>query len=110
MLMTFLELDRDMSELQRSNNFLGEDGSQKLEKSGSTACLVLVTPKLIMCVNSGDSRAMYRTAGYNVQLSFDHKPQSDEERMRIEAAERIRQYEACRWGFGCEPRAGRFSL
>lgn len=85
MLMTFLELDENMSKCNDRILF-GEDGSQKLEKSGSTACLVLVTPKHIMCVNAGDSRAMYRTAGYNVQLSFDHKPQSDEERMRIEAA------------------------
>jgi serine/threonine protein phosphatase PrpC len=85
MLRTFLELDEDMIK-NNGRLIIGEDGSHKVEKSGATACTIVVTPKHIMCVNAGDSRAIYRTGGYTVQLSFDHKPQADEERNRIEAA------------------------
>lgn len=85
MLMTFLELDEIMSK-NTDRMKAGDDGSHKLDRSGCTACMIVVTPKHILCVNAGDSRAIYRTGGYTVQLSFDHKPQNEEERNRIEAA------------------------
>ena len=85
LLTTFTEIDKDLM-LDKDRLQIDEDGSHKLDRSGSTACLVVVTPKHILCVNAGDSRAIYRTGGYTVQLSFDHKPNNDEERNRIEAA------------------------
>lgn len=85
LLTTFLELDEDMIK-NPDRLIVGEDGSHKVDKSGSTACCVVVTPRHIMCINAGDSRAIYRTGGHTVQLSFDHKPQSEEERNRIENA------------------------
>lgn len=85
LLMTFLELDEDMIKC-KDRLIIGEDGSHSVDKSGSTACTIVVTPRHILCVNAGDSRAIYRTGGHTVQLSFDHKPQNEEERNRIEAA------------------------
>jgi serine/threonine protein phosphatase PrpC len=85
LLMTFLELDEDMITC-KDRLIIDEDGSHSVDKSGSTACTIVVTPRHILCVNAGDSRAIYRTGGHTVQLSFDHKPQNEEERNRIEAA------------------------
>lgn len=85
MLTTFLELDEDMSKnIERLT--IEDNGSHTVERSGCTACVIVVTPNHILCVNAGDSRAIYRTGGYTVQLSFDHKPHNEEERSRIEAA------------------------
>lgn len=85
LLTTYLELDEDMVN-NNARLIVGEDGSHKVDKSGSTACSTVVTPKHILCINAGDSRAMYRTGGHTIQLSFDHKPHNAEERARIEAA------------------------
>jgi serine/threonine protein phosphatase PrpC len=85
LLTTYLELDEEMIN-HKGRLIVGQDGSHKVDKSGSTACSIVVTPKHILCINAGDSRAMYRTGSHTVQLSFDHKPQNEEERARIEAA------------------------
>mmetsp|Transcript_14024 Transcript_14024/g.20050 ORF Transcript_14024/g.20050 Transcript_14024/m.20050 type:complete len:624 (-) Transcript_14024:306-2177(-) len=59
----------------------------ELEDSGTTACMVLLTPQWIVCANSGDSRAVYsQDGGRAVPLSYDHKPDDEVEERRIEMA------------------------
>jgi len=53
---------------------------------GCTAICVLVRKDDVLCGNAGDSRAVMCRAGKQVELSFDHKPASDIEKTRIEAA------------------------
>lgn len=63
---------------------------QLLEKegdSGTTACVVLVAPQWVVCANAGDSRAVFSKLGNKpVPLSYDHKPDDEEEERRIRAA------------------------
>jgi serine/threonine protein phosphatase PrpC len=55
--------------------------------AGTTACVVLITPKWIVCANAGDSRAVISRHGNQaVPLSTDHKPDDDLEDRRIRAA------------------------
>lgn len=55
--------------------------------SGTTACVVLVTPWWIVCANAGDSRAVCcRGGGRPVALSYDHKPDDEAEEQRIRSA------------------------
>lgn len=55
--------------------------------SGTTACVVLITPELIVCANAGDSRSVLGLEGQlAVPLSFDHKPDDESEAQRIRAA------------------------
>ncbi|CAE8599008.1 unnamed protein product [Polarella glacialis] len=53
---------------------------------GCTAICVLVRQSDVLAANAGDSRAIMCRAGQAVELSFDHKPASDIEKNRIEAA------------------------
>jgi len=54
---------------------------------GCTACVVLITEDSIYCANAGDSRAVIGTkTGDVVELSFDHKPDNENEKKRIQAA------------------------
>ena len=63
-------------------NALDDDGD-----SGTTACVVMVTPDWIICANAGDSRAVFSKHGNRaVPLSYDHKPDDEEEERRIRAA------------------------
>eukprot|EP00566_Odontella_aurita_P012932 CAMPEP_0113561652 /NCGR_PEP_ID=MMETSP0015_2-20120614/20091_1 /TAXON_ID=2838 /ORGANISM="Odontella" /LENGTH=474 /DNA_ID=CAMNT_0000463463 /DNA_START=216 /DNA_END=1640 /DNA_ORIENTATION=+ /assembly_acc=CAM_ASM_000160 len=55
----------------------------KLDRSGSTAVAVLLTPTHIICANAGDSRAILVKSGRALPLSFDHKPTNHVERSRI---------------------------
>ena len=55
--------------------------------SGTTACVVMVTPEWVVCANAGDSRAVMSKLGNRVvPLSYDHKPDAEEEEQRIRAA------------------------
>lgn len=57
------------------------------DDSGTTACCVLITPDWFVCANAGDSRSIYsKESNRAVPLSFDHKPDSEEEQRRIRAA------------------------
>jgi len=56
------------------------------DQSGSTSVMTLISPKHIVCANTGDSRAVLSRAGEAVPLSHDHKPYNPEEKARIEAA------------------------
>jgi len=53
---------------------------------GCTAISVLVRHKDIVAANAGDSRAVLCRAGKAEPLSFDHKPEQDTEKQRIEKA------------------------
>jgi len=104
---TFLELDRDLESLQQKvtktvaqrhaeqqqaliesdpNNHVSNSNDYTLlpmERSGSTAVVVLLTPTHIVTANAGDSRAILRRSGRVLPLSFDHKPSDLGERRRI---------------------------
>jgi len=57
------------------------------EDSGSTAVAVMVTPHWVVCANAGDSRAVFSKQGNKAYpLSYDHKPDDDDEERRIKAA------------------------
>jgi protein phosphatase 1G len=53
---------------------------------GCTAICVLVRENDIVAANAGDSRAVLCRSSKAVELSFDHKPASEIEKSRIEAA------------------------
>mmetsp|Transcript_32606 Transcript_32606/g.49135 ORF Transcript_32606/g.49135 Transcript_32606/m.49135 type:complete len:443 (-) Transcript_32606:1882-3210(-) len=56
------------------------------EDAGTTAVVVVITPEWIVCANAGDSRAVFSKQGHKaVPLSYDHKPDDDEEECRIRA-------------------------
>jgi serine/threonine protein phosphatase PrpC len=55
--------------------------------SGTTACVVIVTPHYVLCANAGDSRAVISRLSHRaVPLSYDHKPDDEGEERRIRAA------------------------
>ena len=58
------------------------------ERSGSCACVVMIINDTAYVVNVGDSRCiMSLDAGANIAvLSRDHKPDDEQERIRIQAA------------------------
>jgi len=57
-----------------------------LDRSGSTAVMVLLTPNHIICCNAGDSRAIVCRRGNAMPLSFDHKPTNPTELNRVREA------------------------
>ena len=61
-------------------------GMSPMERSGSTAVVVVLTPNHVLCANTGDSRAILQRYGKVVPLSFDHKPNNVVERRRIQQA------------------------
>jgi len=63
-----------------------QSSTQYNDSSGTTAVSVLMQGNKIYCANVGDSRAIASVRGHPQLLSFDHKPQHDRERKRIEAA------------------------
>lgn len=109
---TFLQLDESLYSVQKnetpykesaavnsaSNQEVDQKGSlaatsskknvsfSVIDKSGSTAVVVLITPSHIICANTGDSRAVLRRKGNTLPLSFDHKPSELPERLRITSA------------------------
>lgn len=69
----FLDLDRAMLE---------EDMLQE-KVAGSTAVVVLIKDNTLYCANVGDSRAVASVRGVVETLSYDHKPNNEEELRRI---------------------------
>ena len=60
--------------------------SQPGNDSGCTAVVALVRGATIYVANAGDSRCVVCRSGRAVDMSFDHKPEDEPERKRIEAA------------------------
>lgn len=58
----------------------------RVERSGSTCVVVMITPSHIICANAGDSRAILQRNGRVLPLSFDHKPSNIPELQRIHQA------------------------
>lgn len=77
-----LATDSKASPMDSALQLLEEEGD-----SGTTACVVLLTPEWVVCANAGDSRAVISRLGNKaVPLSYDHKPDDVEEQRRIRAA------------------------
>jgi len=56
-------------------------------QAGCTSCVCLVTEDTIYCANAGDSRAVLSSkTGKCTELSYDHKPENEEETRRVKAA------------------------
>ncbi|CAJ0942558.1 unnamed protein product, partial [Mesorhabditis belari] len=72
--------------------FLGMDDKMRADEemkddgSGTTAVVVLVQRDTVYCGNVGDSRAVLSECGKAIPLSYDHKPDNEEEQRRIIAA------------------------
>ena len=64
-----------------------EGGDLMLDSIGCTANVICIDQELkkIFVANAGDSRCCLGAGGKCIPLSFDHKPESDIERKRIEA-------------------------
>lgn len=58
----------------------------RMERSGSTVVVVMITPSHILCANAGDSRAILQRGDSALPLSFDHKPGNLPELERIKNA------------------------
>jgi len=61
------------------NTARGLDVSDPISRTtGCTANVVLITPTHIIVANAGDSRSVLCKEGKAIDLSFDHKPESEE--------------------------------
>ena len=71
-----------------SNKGAGEDGDNlMLDSIGCTANVILIdNMKKLYVANAGDSRCVLARGGKTIPLSFDHKPDNEEEKNRIEKA------------------------
>ncbi|GAA0143914.1 protein phosphatase [Lithospermum erythrorhizon] len=78
--------------------------SPECDAVGSTAVVAVVTPQQIVVANCGDSRAVLCRNGQPVPLSYDYKPDSPEEKSRIQAAGgRVIYWEGPRPYVICDP-------
>ena len=76
------------SQDDRDSNSTPRDGGPDVQRimvdrSGSTAVMVLLTPHHVICCNAGDSRAILCRDGDALPLSFDHKPSNPTEFNRV---------------------------
>lgn len=72
---------------QNENQYKASTAEDPADDSGTTACVVLVTPDHLVCANAGDSRAVYSKNGNKaIPLSYDHKPDDEGEERRIRSA------------------------
>ncbi|EPS31816.1 hypothetical protein PDE_06774 [Penicillium oxalicum 114-2] len=63
-----------------------EDPKYEEEVSGCTASTAIISKHKIWVANAGDSRSVLGVKGRAKPLSFDHKPQNEGEKARINAA------------------------
>ena len=79
---TYMDADPAESPADAALRLLQQEGD-----SGTTACVVMITPEWVVCANAGDSRAVMSKLGNRVvPLSYDHKPDDEQEEQRIRAA------------------------
>ena len=89
--------DGDNDEAGGSSNGAAQHGADRPDPknpqptedddSGTTAVVVVVTPKWIVCANAGDSRSVASKNGNKAfPLSYDHKPDDEEEERRVREA------------------------
>ena len=78
MVKAYFECDRVLRQFQETDS--------TADTSGCTAVSCMLTPKYVICVNAGDSRAVIGSNGLTIALSEDHKPNNELERIRIEEA------------------------
>ncbi|EDV29167.1 uncharacterized protein TRIADDRAFT_52773 [Trichoplax adhaerens] len=84
----FLKLDEvlySLRTLQEQNN-ANYNESERIDKSGTTAVVVVVTPTHIIFGNCGDSRGILCRSNEVNFATEDHKPFKPRERQRIERA------------------------
>jgi serine/threonine protein phosphatase PrpC len=74
-------MDTNMKELEAKDR-----RNYQFSDAGCTANVVLITDKKIYCANAGDSRSVMSKGGNAVEMSKDHKPDSEDEKKRIEEA------------------------
>lgn len=79
-----LSSEKATIELNSSRNTHISDPISK--NTGCTANVVLITPKHYYVANAGDSRSVLCREGRAIDLSFDHKPESEQEERRIKKA------------------------
>merc|ERR1712232_512314 len=72
--------------LTTDHQYLGLAQGMENGGSGSTAVVACVVGGWVWCANVGDSRALLCRDGRAIQLSWDHKPDREDEAERIEAA------------------------
>ena len=69
------------------NGASGNDETAGAESVGCTANVLMIEDrKRIVIANSGDSRSVMCRGGKAIELSFDHKPDNEVEKNRIEKA------------------------
>lgn len=73
----FLDIDRQMHKTARRDNW---------DHSGSTAAVVMISPRYIYFINCGDSRTLLCRDGQVVFYTEDHKPINPREKERIQNA------------------------
>ena len=86
-----VQIAREIIQEQKDNGnkeFAGGNVSDEklrelVNNVGTTACVVLVTPDEIICANAGDSRCVLTQEMCTYDLSDDHKPDNEDEAMRI---------------------------
>lgn len=83
-----LEQEEMMENYTRLQKFEQAEKGEEFQADtvGCTAICVLVRKEDVVAANAGDSRAVMCSSGQAVELSFDHKPASEIEKTRIEAA------------------------
>ena len=79
---------KDEKERGANAEFTGGDVSDEklrelVNNVGTTACVVLLTHDEIICANVGDSRAVLTQNMSTYDLSDDHKPDNEDETIRI---------------------------
>ncbi|GFO05299.1 protein phosphatase 1g [Plakobranchus ocellatus] len=82
------EDDEEDADAEQDDNIPMMDTSDEEpgSDSGCTACVLLKQGRKLLVANAGDSRCVLARAGRALDLSFDHKPEDDPERTRIEKA------------------------
>lgn len=53
------------------------------DMKGCTANVILIKNKIVYVANAGDSRSILASKGKATELSFDHKPDDEKEKLRI---------------------------